>query len=169
VPHHVAQDYVEVSRAHRPGSFDAPHGRVGYGWEGAFGSEGEFSTAADRIAPAEHPLNYSPHLEERGMQQRDPNMRRGPKNYTRPDERIKDEIWEALSRDRRIDPSDIVVEVQDGKVTLYGSVAHRQMKHWIEDIAANMHGVSEVENKLTVAIAAAPPADRRMSPGGMGR
>lgn len=168
VPRNVEQDYVDASRSHAPGAFDQPHGRVGFGWEGAFGSEGEHSSRADRIRPAEPPSAYAPQheLADSAMRER---ARRGPKNYTRSDERIFDEIHDAIVRDPRLDASGVTIEVQGGKVILYGSVAHRQMKHWIEDIASECYGVSEVENKLTVAIAAATPADRKLSPRGVGR
>jgi hypothetical protein len=166
VPRDVAQDYVEGSRAGSPGDFDQPHGRVGFGWEGAFGSEGESSAAADRMGPAQRAPRGGSGDMRGGMPRHDTDrsVRRGPKNYTRSDERIQDEICESIGRDSRIDASDVTIDVKAGKVTLYGSVAHRQMKHWIEDIAADCHGVTDVENKLTVAIAAASPADRRMSP-----
>lgn len=165
VPREVAQDYVEGSRAGSPGEFDQPHGRVGFGWEGGFGSEGEYSARSDRIRPAQQPSGYVPEHEERQSQRA---VRRGPKNYTRSDDRIKEEICDAIERDTRIDASDVTIEIQGGKATLYGSVAHRQMKHWIEDIVAECYGVGEVENKLTVALAAASPADRKMSPRGVG-
>ena len=165
VPREIAQDYVEGSRAGSPGDFDQPHGRVGFGWEGGFGSEGEYSSRADRVLPARQPSGYARQDEE---MQSPRNVRRGPKNYTRSDERIKEEIFDAIARNTRIDASDVTIEVQGGKATLYGSVAHRQMKHWIEDIAAECHGVADVENKLTVALAAASPADRKMSPRGVG-
>jgi hypothetical protein len=167
VPRDVAQDYVETSRSHSPGSFDQPHGRVGFGWEGAYGSEGEYSSRADRVRPAHEPSGYTP--QHGGGERGRSSQRRGPKNYTRSDDRIHEEIHDAIQRDPRIDAGDVTLEVKDGKVTLYGSVAHRQMKHWIEDIAAECHGVSDVENKLTVSLAAASPADRAISPRGVGR
>lgn len=86
--------------------------------------------------------------------------RRGPKNYQRSDERIYDDIHERLTYSDHIDASDVTVEVKGGKVTLYGTVAHRQMKHWIEDIVAACSGVNEVENKLSVALVASWPPDR---------
>jgi hypothetical protein len=165
VPRDVAQEYVETSRSHRSGAFDQPHGRIGYGWEGAFGSEGEYSARSDRVRPGGRPSGYAPQHGAAAQPQR--NVRRGPKNYTRSDDRIKEEIFDAIARDQRIDASDVTIDVQGAKVTLYGSVAHRQMKHWIEDIAAECYGVTDVDNKLTVALAAASPADRKMSPGGV--
>jgi osmotically-inducible protein OsmY len=43
------------------------------------------------------------------------------------------------------------VDVEDGKVTLDGTVRERRMKHGIEDIAAAARGVDEVENHVRVA------------------
>ena len=165
VPREVAQDYVEGSRAGSPADFDQPHGRVGFGWEGAYGSEGEFSARTDRVGPARGPGRSfaGGGSTDRGDIRSRP-QRRGPKNYTRSDERIKDEIYDRLVREPRIDASEVTIEVEGGIARLYGSVAHRQMKHWIEDIVADCHGVSDVENKLTVSIAAASPADRRQAP-----
>ena len=165
VPRDVAQDYVDTSRSHAPGAFDQPHGRVGFGWEGAYGSEGEYSARTDRIGPRHEPSGYAPH--EGGHESSRP-TRRGPKNYTRSDERIFDEIYAALTRDPRINADNVTIEIKGGKATLYGSVAHRQMKHWIEDIVADCYGVTDVDNKLTVSIAEASPADRKQSPGGVG-
>jgi hypothetical protein len=165
VPRNVAQDYVDASRAGAPGEFDQPHGRVGFGWDGGFGSEGEFTARSDRIGPRGQPSDHAPnHETQTGTAPRG----RPPKNYTRSDERIFDEIFDAIARDTRIDAREVTVEVKDGNVTLYGSVAHRQMKHWIEDIAAECHGVKDVDNRITVALAAASPADRRISPHGIG-
>lgn len=170
VPGNVARDYADVSRAGSPGDFDQPHGRVGFGWQGGFGSEGEYSDRADRIGPRNPPSHYESASQQdwRGSGQSQQGERRGPKNYTRSDDRICEEIHAALERDPRIHAHDVTIEVKGGKVTLYGSVAHRQMKHWIEDIAAECYGVSDVENKLTVSLAEASPADRAISPKGVG-
>lgn len=86
--------------------------------------------------------------------------RKGPKNYVRSDERIQENLCEQLAQTLHVDTSDVTVEVKGGKVTLYGTVPHRQMKHWIEDFVADYGGVTEVENKLRVAITAALPQDR---------
>ena len=48
----------------------------------------------------------------------------------------QEELHERLSDTPHIDASDVTVEVKNGAVTLLGTVPHRQMKHWIEDIAA---------------------------------
>lgn len=75
---------------------------------------------------------------------------KGPKGYTRTDERIREEICEMLSDDFSIDASEITVEVKDGVVTLEGSVQDRSQKHRVEDIADNCSGVKDVHNSLRV-------------------
>jgi hypothetical protein len=78
----------------------------------------------------------------------------GPKNYTRSDERLTEEINERLTDDDDLDASEITVRVVDCKVTLEGTVDQRWMKHRAEDIADSCNGVREVDNRITVASAA---------------
>ena len=75
---------------------------------------------------------------------------RGPKGYTRSDERIREDVCERLSEDDLVDASDIEVRVSDRKVTLTGSVENRRMKHVAEDIAEAVSGVDDVDNQVTV-------------------
>lgn len=76
--------------------------------------------------------------------------RRGPKNYQRSDERIREDICEALLGAYDLDSSEVTVEVGAGRVKLEGTVPERRMKHRIEDIAADARGVTEVENRIRV-------------------
>ena len=75
---------------------------------------------------------------------------KGPKGYTRTDERIREDICECLSDDPHINASEISVEVRNGIVTLDGSVDDRNQKHRIEDIADSVSGVKDVHNGLRV-------------------
>lgn len=75
---------------------------------------------------------------------------RGPKNYTRSDARIQEDISERLWNDDDIDATDVSVEVKDGEVTLRGNVEHRSIKHRIEDIADSCGGVREIHNEIRV-------------------
>jgi len=81
----------------------------------------------------------------------DPGPRRGPKGYTRSDERVKDDVCERLMQEHDLDVGEISIEVQNGKVTLEGSVPDRGMKHRIEDIACGCMGVKDVENRVRVS------------------
>ena len=72
----------------------------------------------------------------------------GPRNYTRSDERIKEDINDRLTDHAYLDASDIDVEVNDGEVVLSGKVINRYAKRMAEDIAENISGVKNVENRL---------------------
>lgn len=78
-------------------------------------------------------------------------QRRGtaPKSYKRSDERIQDDVCERIM-DRGIDASDVDVKVKDAVVTLTGEVEDRSDKHRIEQIAAEVFGVQDVENQIRV-------------------
>jgi osmotically-inducible protein OsmY len=75
---------------------------------------------------------------------------KGPKNYKRSDERIKDDINDRLSDDPFIDASEIDVTVSSGEVTLTGTVDHRSTKRRAEDLAEAVSGVKNVENRIRV-------------------
>jgi osmotically-inducible protein OsmY len=75
---------------------------------------------------------------------------RGPQGYKRSDERISEDINEMLTQDAEIDASNITVDVQNGEVTLRGSVPDREAKRRAEDLAESASGVKEVQNQLRV-------------------
>jgi osmotically-inducible protein OsmY len=75
---------------------------------------------------------------------------KGPKNYSRSDERIKDDVNDRLSDDPFIDASEIDVTVSSGEVTLTGTVEHRSAKRRAEDLAEAVSGVKNVENRIRV-------------------
>lgn len=76
---------------------------------------------------------------------------RGPKGYKRSDERIREEVCEALSADPRIDASEIEVQVSEGIVTLSGTVDERRAKRAAEDVAEGCTGVSDVKNDIRIS------------------
>jgi hypothetical protein len=82
---------------------------------------------------------------------RGPHSGKGPKGYTRSDDRIREEISDALMAHGDIDASDIEVEVTDGQVTLSGSVDSRETKRAAEDLIEDVQGVADVQNSLRVA------------------
>ena len=75
---------------------------------------------------------------------------RGPKNYMRSDERIREDLNERLTDSDEIDASNITVEVSNGVATLKGSVDERWMKHCAEDLAESCSGVRDVNNQIRV-------------------
>ncbi len=77
--------------------------------------------------------------------------RQNPKGYVRSDERIFEDICEALIRDHDIDTSLLRVVVKDGVVSLQGRVSSRRDKFRVEQIAEGARGVRDVENQLRVS------------------
>jgi len=75
---------------------------------------------------------------------------RGPKGYTRSDDRIKEDICDRLTDDASIDASEIEVKVSNAEVTLTGTVDSREAKHRAEDCAETIPGVKNVQNNLRV-------------------
>jgi len=75
---------------------------------------------------------------------------KGPKGYRRSDERIQEDVSEALTQHHELDASDIEVKVNNGEVILSGSVAERQFKRMAEDIAERCPGVRDVRNDIRV-------------------
>ncbi|MBM3604534.1 MAG: BON domain-containing protein [Alphaproteobacteria bacterium] len=75
---------------------------------------------------------------------------RGPKNYSRSDDRIREDVSDRLSDDRHIDASDIEVSVSGSEVTLTGTVESRFAKRHAEDLAESCSGVRHVQNNLRV-------------------
>lgn len=75
---------------------------------------------------------------------------RGPKNYRRSDERIREDINDRLSDQDYLDASEIEVGVSGGEVTLSGTVETRYDKRLAEDIAESVSGVTHVQNNLRV-------------------
>lgn len=73
---------------------------------------------------------------------------RGPKNWTRSDDRIRDDVNERLAYHSDIDASEIEVEVHNGEVTLKGTVDHRHSKRVAEDVADGVNGVKQVHNQI---------------------
>lgn len=58
-------------------------------------------------------------------------------------------IMERLERERRLDLSDVDVDVRDGEVTLNGTVRRKTDKRRIEDLA-DVDGVHHVQNNLRI-------------------
>jgi osmotically-inducible protein OsmY len=75
---------------------------------------------------------------------------RGPRGYSRSDERIKDDLNDRLTDDHYVDASEIDVAVSGGEVTLSGTVRSRSDKRRAEDLAESISGVRHVQNNLRV-------------------
>ena len=85
---------------------------------------------------------------------------KGPKNYVRADERIREDVCEHLFHHPYVDASDIEVAVADGEVTLSGTVEARLVKRAAEECCDHVRGVKDVHNHLRVRRAAPGEAAR---------
>ena len=74
----------------------------------------------------------------------------GPKNYTRSDERLREDVCDRLTEDGDIDASGIEVEVSNGEVTLSGGVPTRDQRRRAEDCAEQVSGAKHVQNNIRV-------------------
>ncbi|MCD6673807.1 MAG: CBS domain-containing protein [Burkholderiaceae bacterium] len=138
---------AEPSRGSRYGSRESNYG----GREPRYGEERRYATEYPAARGYGTP-------ESRYGAQRPRN--RGPRNWQRSDERIREDVCERLAALDDVDVSDVSVAVEQGNVRLTGSVVQRGDKHRIEDVADDCAGVREVDNQIRVR------RDDARSPGG---
>lgn len=74
----------------------------------------------------------------------------GPKNYTRADERIREDVCDLLCDHPAIDASAIDVQVSEGEVTIDGMISSREQRRMVEDCVENVSGVKHVQNNLRI-------------------
>ncbi len=82
--------------------------------------------------------------------QEGPYSGRGPSGYQRSDERIREDAHECLTRHGWLDASNVQVDVNDGTVTLKGTVADRRAKRMAEDALDEVSGIRDVQNQIQV-------------------
>jgi hypothetical protein len=70
------------------------------------------------------------------------------KGFERTDERIREEVCQRMCEHPAIDTAEMQVTVQNGEVTLEGSVDDRFEKRLAEDLAEDVPGVRDVHNRL---------------------
>jgi len=73
---------------------------------------------------------------------------KGPRGFTRSDDRIKEDICERLTDHPDLDASDVEIKVHNGEVTLTGTVNERWNKRVAEDLAESVSGVKQVQNQI---------------------
>jgi osmotically-inducible protein OsmY len=106
-------------------------GREGGDWgRGARGERGWWDRTKDEVR--------SWFGDEEAEHRRDADHRgRGPRSYTRSDDRIREDVNDWLMEDSFVDATDIEVMVVAGEVTLTGTVDNRDMKWRAENLAAH--------------------------------
>ena len=86
--------------------------------------------------------------EERLERYAGPHAGRGPSGYRRADERIREDACERLTWHGHIDASDVTVRVEEGEITLEGTVESRREKRMAEDALETIAGVRDIHNRL---------------------
>lgn len=99
--------------------------------------------------PKRQTMDYHQPADRENIEERN-HCGKGPKNYKRSDERIKEIVCEKLCDHPDLDASDIEVEVKNAEVVLRGNVNEKFEKHLAEDLAASVTGVNNVENLIRV-------------------
>lgn len=75
---------------------------------------------------------------------------KGPSDYRRSQDRIREDICDRLTDDDRVDASNIRIQIEDDVVILSGAVNSREEKRRAEDLVESVSGVHNVENRLRV-------------------
>jgi hypothetical protein len=83
---------------------------------------------------------------------------RGPKGYSRSDDRIREDVCERLIDDPHLDASAIDVAVESGDVTLTGTVDSRRSRQHAEDLAGCIRGVKGVHSSLGITLRPSRPS-----------
>jgi osmotically-inducible protein OsmY len=87
-----------------------------------------------------------------------------PRSDGSPDERIRDRILQSLNAEPGLDPSDITVRVENGEVTLSGTVPNWASHYFAESLTGEVRGVNQVRNELRVRESAEAVAKVSPSP-----
>jgi hypothetical protein len=66
------------------------------------------------------------------------------------DKRIDQELSDHLEQHSYIDTTGVTFTVNDGKVTLEGTVPDSDQKNYVEEVAAKIEGVTGIDNRLTI-------------------
>ncbi len=137
-----------------------PGGQVGPGGPGSHanydgsGGRGMYGQGSPSQYRGEGPQGgHHPGPSERTGEKLGIHRGKGPQGYMRSDERIREQVCEALADDHHVDASSIEVVVKNGDVILTGTVDDRQQKRQAEDVVERCAGVKDVQNQLRVSSA----------------
>jgi hypothetical protein len=137
----------DEERSNRDFTTDEDYGRGRYDQQGRWSERQRFGQSQGAIARRlkEPVWTYAQTWFVPG-----PYSGRGPSNYQRSNERIKEDVCERLTYYGQLDASNIEVEVEAGEVILKGSVDSRRSKRTAEDLAESVSGVRDVHNQLRI-------------------
>jgi osmotically-inducible protein OsmY len=124
----------------------------GYDGQGGYGdfTQGGYGEDQGRHAQSGHGRGGSDFVDRERRSAGPSHHGRGPRNYSRSDESIVDELIDRMTDHDRLDATEILVMVENGVVTLSGEVPERPMKYLAEDLADQVRGVRDIENRIRV-------------------
>lgn len=109
--------------------------------------EDEYGMRHPYVENLDHSAPWS--SDPRSEASREKHHGKGPRNFSRNDEHLKEEVSEAFLMSPELDPQNIDVAVKDGVVTLRGSVRIREDRFLAEDLALDVSGVKDVINLIS--------------------
>ncbi|CAN5840553.1 hypothetical protein BH11MYX2_BH11MYX2_37770 [soil metagenome] len=146
-------DARRESRAHR--SVPANEGGFGPGAQGPYGQSayGQGSYTSRYVPGTNHPYaDREAHNRYNSAHfPQGPHRGKGPKSYTRSDERLKEHVNELLMEHAEIDATHIDVAVNNGEVSVTGTVEDRQQRRAVEDLIEGVFGVKDVHIAIKIA------------------
>ena len=130
--------------SYAPGSYDGGNARQS--WQRSYDSDqdrGFLDRASDEV--------MSWFGDEDAARRREMDHRgHGPSDYTRSDDRIREDANDRLTDDWRVDARQVSVSVENGELTLSGKVPNREAKRRAEDCVEAISGVRHVQNNLRI-------------------
>jgi osmotically-inducible protein OsmY len=132
------------------GQFSGAGSRYGSSNQSGMGGMGRQTGMAGQYGMGNQSYGQSYGSSSQGSQQWGEHAGKGPKSYRRSEERIREDVCEALTHHAGLDASDIDVTVSEGVVTLVGSVESRQAKRMAEETIEHLSGVQDIKNELKV-------------------
>jgi osmotically-inducible protein OsmY len=114
------------------------------GWREQGGERGMWERASDEVA------SWFGDEEAERRREMDQFRGHGPKNYSRSEDRIREDVCDRLTDEPGVDATDIEVQVSGNEVTLSGTVKDRMQRRRAEDCAEHVSGVKHVQNNLRV-------------------
>jgi osmotically-inducible protein OsmY len=121
------------------------YGRVGYTGRYVVGSNHPY---ADREA---HNRYNAEHFPVAGQGPAGPHRGKGPKSFTRSDERLEEHVNELLMEHDEIDATHLEVHVEGGEISVTGTVEDRSQRRAVEDLLEGMFGVKDVHLHVKLA------------------
>ncbi len=108
--------------------------------------EDEFGMRHPRLGKLGHSIEWS--SDPRSESSFENHRGKGPRNFSRTDEHLREEVCELFLMNPDLDPRDIVVSVREGVVTLEGRIHRREDRYLAEDLAYGVTGVKDVINLI---------------------